>query len=268
MFKLIKSGIPQGSVLGPILFALYDNDTPFVHPEVSNVSYADDTVLLISDNNLERLIINASNIFTEFSLWFAANKLTLNDATTYFVVFLPPRYDGIVLDTLHFDDHVVKRAACVRYLDFLIDSKRTWCNHLTYICDKVNKGVGMLKRCCYILPQKCLFAIYYAVVYPFLTLGIEFWGCQSASYHVQPLHVAKMCCIKIISHAESCTHSPPLAKKLNLLMLNDLHNLYVLSFMYKVYTGDICDAIKTMFTKLIAVHNLYTKQSAFLFYLV
>ena len=63
-----------------------------------------------------------------------------------------------------------------------------------------------------------------------------------------------------MSYAEFCAHSPPLAEKLNLLLLDDLHNLYVLSFMYKVYTSDICDAIKTMCTKLIPVHNLYTKQ--------
>ena len=66
MFKLIKSGMPQGSILGPILFALYVNDMQFVNPEVSSVLYADDTVLLISDNNLDRLYINASKIFTEF----------------------------------------------------------------------------------------------------------------------------------------------------------------------------------------------------------
>ena len=99
-------------------------------------------------------------------------------------------------------------------------------------------------------------------MYPFLTLDIEFWGCQSAAYHVQPLHVAQKFCTRIISHAESRAHSSPLAKKLNLLMLDDLHNLYVLSFMYKVYNDDICDAIKTMFTKLLSVHNLYTKQNA------
>ena len=114
MFKLIKSGIPQGSILGPILFALYVNDMLFVNPEVSCVLYADDAVLLVSDYKLERLYINASNIFTVFSLWFSTNKLALNDAKTYFVVFLPPRYNGIVLDTLQLDGHVVKRVTSVR----------------------------------------------------------------------------------------------------------------------------------------------------------
>ena len=83
----------------------------------------------------------------------------------------------------------------------------------------------MLKRCRYIFPQQYLLAIYFAFVYPLLTLDIEFWGCQSAAYHVQPLHVAQKCCIRIISHAESRACSPPLAKKLNFLMLDDLHNL-------------------------------------------
>ena len=78
----------------------------------------------------------------------------------------------------------------------------------------------MLKRCRYIFPQQYLLAIYYASVYPFLILGIEFWGCQSAAHHVQLLHVAKKCCIRIISQAESHAHSPPLATKLNLLMLD------------------------------------------------
>ena len=99
--------------MGPILFALYINNKPFVNTEVSRVLFAYDTVLLISDNNLECLYINASNIFTEFSLWFVANKLTLN-VKTYFVVFVPPRYNGIVSDTLQFERYVVKRVTCVR----------------------------------------------------------------------------------------------------------------------------------------------------------
>ena len=88
--RLIRSGIPQGSILGPILFIIYVNDMPFITSEANCILYADNTKILISDSNIDNLYAKASIIFSMFSQWFTTNRLALNDNKTNFMVFMPP----------------------------------------------------------------------------------------------------------------------------------------------------------------------------------
>jgi hypothetical protein len=141
--RLIKSGIPQGSILGPILFNLFVNDLPSIDQEVKSVLYADDTVLSISDINPKVLYAKASCLFSKFSVWFKVNKLALNVLKTYFVVFTSPRCYYVFPDTLNVDGYNIKRVNFVRYLGILIDSKLTWHKHLLYVNDKINKGLSI-----------------------------------------------------------------------------------------------------------------------------
>ena len=101
---------------------------------------------------------------------------------------MPPRCNLVLDNNLHFDGHIVKRADFVRYSGFYFDCKLGWDNHLAHVSNKVNRGLGMLKRCCCFFPQSYLLSLYYAFIFPFLTYGIEFWD-QAAACRLQPLRV-------------------------------------------------------------------------------
>ena len=89
--KQIMCGVPQGSILGPLLYLLYVNDI-HISCESSILSFADDTTLHISDHNLVSLFENANKEINKLYKWFCANKLSLNANTTKHV-FSPQNHD-------------------------------------------------------------------------------------------------------------------------------------------------------------------------------
>jgi hypothetical protein len=110
--------------------------------------YADDTTIQLSDSDIDRLYDTARFIFNAHSTWFAANRLALNDSKTNFVVFTTPRAQVALRGNLQFDNHNVSRVDFVLYLGFIIYLKLSWDNHLLHVSNKVNKGLGLLKRGC------------------------------------------------------------------------------------------------------------------------
>jgi retron-type reverse transcriptase len=76
--KSVRCGMPQGSVLGPMIFLLYINDLPSIHNDIKSVLYADDTTLIVTDRDVNRLYMRAAVLFNYASVWFNSNKLALN----------------------------------------------------------------------------------------------------------------------------------------------------------------------------------------------
>ena len=85
--KVNDCGVPQGSVLGPLLFLLYINDLPSCVPEAKLKLFADDTNLFLADTNLTRLEYTANICLKNMEQWFIANKLSLNVDKTYYSIF-------------------------------------------------------------------------------------------------------------------------------------------------------------------------------------
>ena len=107
----------------------------------------DDTVVIVSANSKDELLMLASQYFTLFSKWFTLNKLYFNDSKTHFVVFDLSHNDDVNVNTLNFDNHILERIKQVRYSGFVIDERLSWNFHFNSIHEKIAKGVGMLKMC-------------------------------------------------------------------------------------------------------------------------
>ena len=117
----IKSGVPQGSVLGPLLFLLYINDMPSVSKLLKFHLFADDTSIFFSDQNLRNLENTVNHELTKVSDWLTANKLTLNVEKSNFLLISSSQHNLSYQVNLSIDDKSIVQKDCIKYLGVIID---------------------------------------------------------------------------------------------------------------------------------------------------
>ena len=145
----IICGVPQGSILGPLLFLIYVNDLYIAAPEITAVMFADDTSLFLSDKNIENLFSKMNDELKNVSIWFKANKLSLNITKTKFSLFHPSRKKRNIpvnLPKLEIDNTKIKRECVTKFLGLLIDENLTWKPHIDSVNTKISKSVGILYK--------------------------------------------------------------------------------------------------------------------------
>ena len=169
-----------------------------------------------------RLALSISNL-TNFIL-FHSNKLQPNQSLR-----------------IKIDDAPTKQLDSTKYLGITFDSNLTWKSHINELCLKLSKTVGILSKVRHFVHKHILVMLYYSLIYPFLTYGVHVWGLTFPSFLMQ-LFIIQKKAIRI-SFSEPKSHSEPLFKSLNLLKLNDIIELQILSFVYLSGHIDCCPPV-------------------------
>ena len=128
--KNIKTGVPQGSILGPLLFLIYINDLPEISRHIKMVMYADDTTLYCNLGDLSEDIINTE--LTKVSEWLAANKLSLNVKKTKCMVFHTPQRK-VTYPEIKIKNILIERVSEFNFLGITFNSNLKWHTHINYI---------------------------------------------------------------------------------------------------------------------------------------
>ena len=163
----VTCGVPQGSVLGPLLFLLYINDLPNISKVLKFYLFADDTNIYYESKNLNNLEKFMNKELEKLYEWLSINRLSLNISKTNFVIFHPPNKPKIPV-TILINKHAIDESNHVKYLGILIDSKLTFKNHIEELNKKVARAVGVLYKLRPYVTTKILTSVYYAIIYPFL----------------------------------------------------------------------------------------------------
>ena len=235
-YERIQCGVPQGSILGPLLFILYVNDICHVSETAKIILFADDTnIFFESDSNNNSFHIEVSTELNKFHDWFAANKLSLNIDKTNYIAFNASRNFNWNNDITMGRD-ILKQVNTVKFLGVHIDHKLTWCDHISNICNKVARNAGILSKLKHYLPQRILKILYQTLVLPHITYCSIIWsGTRDAN--LNPLFILQKKAIRQISNAAPRDHTSPLFKNLTLLKVNDIINVNIATFAYKSWNG-------------------------------
>jgi hypothetical protein len=132
----VRHGIPQGSVLGPILSLLHINDLPKIINKISApVHFADDISILLAHSNLIDFNINIHTVFVTLNKCYRANQLSLNFNKTNYVKFTTKR-NMLVNLKIGFNNNLITSSFFTKFLGLTKDNTLSWNNHIDLLMKK------------------------------------------------------------------------------------------------------------------------------------
>ena len=259
-------GVPQGSVLGPLLFLIYINDIHRSSDKFNFHLFADDTNLLYSDKNPKTLEYIVNTEFAKVYDWLQANKLAMNFKKSNFVMFYPYQKNlNYQISVSIFDKKVGKyfsleRKEYLKYLGVLFDEHLTWKHHIDYVASKISKTVGIIARLRHFVPFQVVTSIYRSLILPYLSYGITIWG-NTSQIFLKKLLVLQKRVLRIMHFANNRDHAVPFFKNTTNLPVNMLYFESVSKLMYDVNNDLAPKNITDLFTQVATVHTYGTRAS-------
>ena len=265
---IMQTGVPQGSILGPLLFLLYINDLVNASDTATPFLFADDTTALYSGSDLNLLfpIINLDldNILT----WCKVNKISLNLSKTKYMVFNPKLISLSSSQksacTLVFGSDRLEMVSNTKFLGITIDDTLSWRLHIEQLCAKVSRVIGVLAKIRHKLNQRAAMLIYESLIMSHMQYCNLVWA-NATKNIMDPLFILQKRALKIVLKLPRLTPSDVLFKQAFKLTVFQMCHYQSLIFIYSVLNHLAPERFDDFFVLIENVHSHETRSQGGLY---
>lgn len=232
----VTSGVPQGSIIGPLLFLCFTNDIAEVFSNKCKIlSYADDTQLLLEATSLPSLIKKIEDIITTAQKWYTDNTMKNNIGKTE-VLIINTRKENLTNVRIKVKDDgkpiFIKPKSHIKVLGIFIDDQLDWSKQVQNVKTKSLNSIRNLHRVNHLLPIKLKVNLYSALVTPLFDYADVVWG-GCGKTNSQKLQVAQNFAAKSITGNRKYDSASQSMKKLNFLNLSQRRIIHEAVFTHK-----------------------------------
>ena len=230
--QTVSIGVPQGSLLGVLIFQLFINDIYRILRFCSCILYADDTTFYVVGKSLKFLRAKMNSDLCAVSSWLTSNKLKLNVSKTKCVLF---NKEGLDPDPgISVNNEFVKSVSSFKFLGIILDLELNFESHYSALYNKLMSASYLIRSLSRTLPIECVRTLYFAYFHSHLTYGMNLWFPLISKMKQETLFKIQKRILRSIMRVGYRDHCMPLYKRLQILTLYDQLKFENLKQMYKL----------------------------------